>query len=55
MTVGFLRGRDWSDTLSLQQLMFFVGGRRLTQEAHVPPTKTQPLQDGYSGKPARPP
>jgi len=33
----------------------FVGGRRLTQEAHVPPTKIQPVQDGYSGKPARPP
>jgi hypothetical protein len=32
-----------------------VGGRRLTQEAHVPPTKTQLLQASYSGKPARPP
>jgi len=33
----------------------FVGGWLLTKEAHAPPTKTQPVQDGYSGKPARPP
>ncbi|HZK06794.1 MAG TPA: hypothetical protein VFC92_01205 [Bacteroidales bacterium] len=33
----------------------FVGGQRLTTEAPVPPTKTQPVQDGYSGKPIWPP
>ena len=33
----------------------FVGGRRLTKEARVPLTKIQPVQVGYSGKPARPP
>ena len=33
----------------------FVGGRRLTKEAHVPLTKIQPVQVGYSGKPTRRP
>jgi len=29
----------------------FVGGRRLTKEDPVPPTKIQPVQGGYNGKP----
>jgi len=30
----------------------FVGGWGLTKEATQPPTKIQPAQNGYSGKPA---
>jgi len=29
----------------------FVGGRRLTKEDPAPPTKIQPVQVGYNGKP----
>jgi len=48
-------GRDWSGTPTKQRLMFFVGGWLLTKEAPALPTKTQPVQGGYSGKPALPP
>ncbi len=47
-------GRDWSGSLAQWGLWFFVGRRRLTKEAHVLPTKTQPPQGNYKRK-ARPP
>ena len=48
-------GRDWSGSPVKQHLMFFVGWRRLTKEAPVQLTKTQVVQAGYNGKPARRP